>query len=231
MSNRPASKFTKSLVVNARERGKMPDFETRSPPEPSRLSKLHAYAVAALRRSIASVVAASKRLRTIAAGLLRSINRHRWAAGLVTFCVVVGSVGIPGFVGYRQAVTHPTYDQMPEYSSGSFDPADCPYIDFGANEGNIGCYYAITDARDPELLALVTADVAGDVAEVQVVKQVEFWESNPYSGDGTERPYATGLVFASKDAAQDSAAYIEEDLSEATYWHGAYVFEGDDYPL
>jgi hypothetical protein len=88
-----------------------------------------------------------------------------------------------------------------------------------------------TDARDPELLALVTADVAGDVAEVQVVKQVEFWESNPYSGDGTERPYATGLVFASKDAAQDSAAYIEEDLSEATYWHGAYVFEGDDYPL
>ena len=112
---------------------------------------------------------------------------------------------------------------MPEYSRGTFDPADCPYVTFTETEGNILCYYAITDARDPELLALVTADVVGEVSEVQVVQQREFYESNPYAGVGTEMPYATGLVFASKDAANTAPVL----LSEATHWHGAYVFEGD----
>jgi hypothetical protein len=205
----------------------VPDFETRTPPEPGRLSKLHAYAVAAQRKSMASVVAASQRVSAIAAGLLRSINRHRWAAGLVAFCVVVGSVGIAGFVVYRQAVTHPSMDQLPEYSRGTFDPADCPYLEVGRYPGSILCYYAITDARDPELLALVTADVVGDVAEVQVVQQVEFYEHSPYTNSGAnERPYATGLVFASKDAAEDVAASEGINLSEATHWHGVYVFEG-----
>ncbi len=66
-------------------------------------------------------------------------------------------------------------------------------------------------------MALVTADLVGEVSEVQVVQQVEFYESNPYAGSGgNEKPYATGLVFASKDAAQE----VEIHTERVAFAHG-----------
>ena len=210
----------------------MPDFDTRTPPQgPSRLSKFHTYAgglwrtLTRHRRRWAEVrhrwlSAAGERVLVGIEDSGMFLYRHRLVAGLGSFFLIGCLIWL--WLGY-DPVHHPSYDQMPEYSRGTFDPADCPYVTFTETEGNILCYYAITDARDPELLALVTADVVGEVSEVQVVQQVEFYESNPYAGVGTEMPYATGLVFASKDAA-DTAPVL---LSEATHWHGAYVFEGD----
>src|SRR5829696_5494928 len=214
----------------------MPDFDTRTPPQgPSRLSKF------------------LSKVHTYAGGLWSTLNRHRrrwaevrhrWVSAAAEGVVVgieassmilirhrlvasLGSLLLMGFLiwlwlGY-DPIHHPSMKQLPEYSSGTFDPADCPYVTNTEPEGNILCYYAITDARDPELLALVTADVVGEVAEVQGVQQVEFYESNPYTDSvGSDNPYATGLVFANKDAAEEAELYAEGDFSEATYWHGAY---------
>jgi hypothetical protein len=60
----------------------MPDFDTRRPPEPSRRSNLPASGAGASRRPI-----------TTAAGLLRSINRHRWATGLAVIFVMILAIG------------------------------------------------------------------------------------------------------------------------------------------
>jgi hypothetical protein len=167
--------------------------------------------------------------RMIHAGKRSFIYRHRrWAAGLGLLFLGVGVIGYPWawHVVGRYTVTHPSYDQLPEYSYSTKDYADCPYVTSTEPEGNIRCFYAITNARDPELLALVTYDVVQDYGMEGQVEQVEFYEHNPYTSSGAnERPYATGLVFASKDAAEGSADVISEDLSEATHWHGAYVFE------
>jgi hypothetical protein len=80
--------LAKSLIADAHGRSQVPDFETRSPPEPGRFEKI-----------LASTVAALRRLGATAVGLLRGMNRHRWATGLVVlFAMVLAS----GFVAYRQ---------------------------------------------------------------------------------------------------------------------------------
>jgi hypothetical protein len=154
----PTHELAASLIADAHGRSQVPDFETRTPPEPSRLSRLRASGVGAPRRFMASVVAASRRVRTIAAGLLRSMNRHRWATGLVVLFVLL-TAGSTGFVVYR----HPFEPWPPEYSSEtSIESGSCPYYD---NTGG-SCIDVFTDATSKKALTYITEDLAqGDPAE------------------------------------------------------------------
>jgi hypothetical protein len=124
----------------------------------------------------------------------------------------------------------PSAADTPEYE-GPYekDYNDCPYIDFGASEGNIPCYYAITDARNPELLALVTYDAAahsyfGTKADLEV----SFYHSEESYNDGASS-FAKGLFFPSKYDADVYADAEGIDLSEAIHYHGVYVFESGVY--
>ena len=164
-----------SLKVVAHRRSQVPDFETRTPPEPGPLSKLRAYAVAAPRRFMASVVAAPRRVSAIAAGLLRSINRHRRAAGLVIFCVMVLSASIAGFVVYEP--------WPPHYSVAPFleDPGTCPY-----DSGSQGaCSNVFTEATSEKALRYITNDVASEDRTVAV--DIHFYHSSD------DRAFAEGF--------------------------------------
>jgi hypothetical protein len=98
---------------------------------------------------MASVVAASRRLGATAFGLLRSINRHRWAAGLVAFCVVVLSASI---AVYRPELFPEPWP--PEYQEITpQDPAACPVVE-------ATCYDVYTNADDEKSLIYVTKAVA-----------------------------------------------------------------------
>jgi hypothetical protein len=120
----------------------VPDFETHSPPGPGRFERI-----------LASTVAASRRLGPITAGLLRSINRHRRATGLVVFCVVLLSAGVTGIVVKRQAFAPEPWP--PECSAYGSETGNCPF--FSSDEGS--CWDVDTDATSEKALTYISKDV------------------------------------------------------------------------
>ena len=142
----------------------MPDFDTRSAPEPSRPSKLHAYA----------------------GGVWRSINRHRWAAGLSILVPVIIAVG---FMVYWQEFRPEPFP--PKYSVAPFmeDPGTCPY-----SSGSQGvCYEVYTHATSEKSLIYITKQVADDRWQPSVRVEVEFHHS-PDGDQFAEGIFNDGIV-------------------------------------
>jgi hypothetical protein len=215
----------------------VPDFETHSTPEPGRLSKLRAYAVAAPRRSMASVVAASKRANTVVSSLLRSIIRRRRATGLVAFCMVMLSGGIAGFVVYRQAFAPEPWP--PEYRvSWEEDSEMCPSL---GGRGT-GCAYVTTKAQDPDSLAFIIRELAhGPDAGLHNYGAIRVYFHPPIEANGFYYYYSNNQVNNISDHhPEDEVNYmVSHALDGMTHkdvpsdrihrYDGGhlYVFEGD----
>jgi len=100
--------------------------------------------------------------------------------------------------------------------------------------------YASTQARDYELLALITADTGHDIGLSRprpsyglapgLVLKLSFVMGYPNSNSSTDPgdAFATGFYF--RDKATAHQVLTEEEMDDATVWHGAYVFRGNMHP-
>ena len=212
----------------------MPDFDTQNPREPSRPRKLLNSAAALPGR------VANHPLVRLAAGLWSTMNRYRrrWAQALRRLSSPVREHGphavtggcallLAGFLVWSGVVYYPVYHpsraQMPEFDIG-FSNRECPAEKAAFEYVAAECYFAYTDAHDPELLALIAEELSGPYSGSAAVTRVEFFHSRD-SGS----PFATGYYFFG-DKALARSVLTEGEISGATLWHGAYIFGGGFVP-
>jgi hypothetical protein len=197
-------------------KGRMPEFDTRNQREPGRPRKFLNSTAALFER-----VANHPRARpTVDAW--RGMERHRRRR-----IVVVGAAAllIVSYLLWSSSLSHslfpPSRAQLPEYESSN---AACPgYQGTKSTNGYLDtrCFYAFTDARDRELLALIAEDVSVRFGGSAAVTRVDFLH-----GDFEEPAEATAYYFVwDEDVAR--SVLTEEEIDAATIWHGAYVFRGE----
>ena len=208
----------------------MPHFDTQNPREPSRLRKLLNSAAALPGRM------ANHPWMGSAGDLWRGMNRHRrrWAQAPRRLSrpvrehgphvVTVGSgLLLAAFLVWLWPVYHPSRAQMPEYDIGSSNqecPAEKAAFEYVAAE----CYFAYTNAHDPELLALIAEELSGPYSGSAAVTRVDFFHS---SDSGS--PFATGYYFFG-DKPLARSVLTEGEIETATVWHGAYIFGAEFVP-
>lgn len=128
----------------------MPDFETRMPPDPGRAEKIRA-----------STPAASGRLGATAVGILRSMNRHRWATVLgFVFVMVFAASSTVYWLNYMSDAHRASESWPPDYSEGE-DPSGsgyCPRL--SSDSSGTTCYYVYTNATDEKSLIYITKVVS-----------------------------------------------------------------------
>jgi hypothetical protein len=213
----------------------MPDFDTRTPQEPDKPSKLQIF-LAARRQQISAVGRLRDRIMgrfrwvrfMVRHRWVRFIVRHRWSLGLslpliIPFLVVLKAVITyePPAVQLDQKIPSqptPAYDVVLEDSDSSAyscEPEDVGYDDFS-------CSAVFTKATDEVKLASITEDLS-----VGAVHQVEFYPPNELSSLS-----AMSYCFESKDVAVSAlhgSFYYADLLGKTNYCYVAvYKYFGPE---